>query len=196
MVGMSRLVGFVFSSVVCALICALICALTGCGVEATNPQDLAQDSNPVGDDLVVRATPEPVQLSERDCEVIHFVLSTETVSNGGKPLYLTPTNREQWNREGDWVSMPSQLEPWLAQLAVKYRSAADAKLDKGYVRDKATNARGTMVWIIIREWTAVDEVTLDFGLWGGPLDASGKTITCLKKDGQWQVKEITDVWLS
>ncbi|MCP4094715.1 MAG: hypothetical protein GY748_00595 [Planctomycetaceae bacterium] len=192
MVGMSRLVGFVFSSVVFGL----ICVLAGCGVEPTTSQDLAQDSNPVGDDLVVRAPPKPVQLSERDCEVIHFVLSTETVPNGGKPLYLTPTNRDQWNREGDWASMPSQLEPWLAQLAVKYRSAADAKLDKGYVRDKATNARGTMVWIIIREWTAANEVTLDFGLWGGPLDASGKTITCLKKDGQWQVKEITDVWLS
>ena len=192
MVEMSRLVGFVFSGV----LCGLICVLAGCGVEATTSQDLAQDSNLDGGDLVVRATPKPVQLSERDCEVIHFVLSTETVPNGGKPLYLTPTNRDQWNREGDWVSMPSQLEPWLAQLAVKYRSAADAKLDKGYVRDKATNARGTMVWIIIREWTAADEVTLDFGLWGGPLDASGKTIICLKKDGQWQVKEITDVWLS
>jgi len=192
MVGVSRLDGGSFLGSVVVLICALV----GCGNDATTSQVLERRPAAIEPSSGDRVEAKVVQLSERDCEVIHFVLSTETISNGGKPLYLTPTAREQWNQQGDWVSMPAQLKPWLAKLSVDFRAAADAKLDKGYVRDKATDDRGTMVWIVIKEWVSPDEVTLDFGLWGGPLDASGKTITCLKKDGQWQIKEEANVWLS
>ena len=192
MVGVSRLIGGSFLGVVVVLILTLV----GCGDDATPSQDLERRPAATEQSSGVRVEAEVVQLSERDCEVIHFVLSTEKISNGGKPLFLTPTAREQWNQQGDWVSMPAPLKPWLAKLPVEFRAAADAKLDKGYVRDKATGARGMMVWVVIKEWASPDEVTLDFGLWGGPLDASGKTITCLKKDGQWQIKEETNIWLS
>lgn len=188
MVKISTFNSFVFLIVACALV--------GCEDDLMTPQAPVPETSSVDLERRVRVVPEPVQLSERDCEVIYFVLSTETIANGGQPLYLTPTGREQWNQQGDWVSMPALLVPWLARLAVEFRPATDAKFDNGYVRDKESGARGTMVWIVVKEWSSAEQVTLEFGLWGGPLDASGKTITCLKKNGQWEVKEITNVWLS
>mgnify|MGYP001165635838 FL=1 len=188
MFKMSAFTSFVFLIVACVLV--------GCGDDLMTPQESGSEVSTVNTEPTIKVVPEPVQLSERDCEAIFFVLSTETISNGGQPLYLTPTGREQWNQQGDWVSMPALLSPWLARLAVEFNPAADAKLDQGYVRDKESGARGTMVWIVVKEWSSAEEVTLDFGLWGGPLDASGKTITCFKKNGRWEVKEITNVWLS
>ena len=71
------------------------------------PQESGSEVSTVNTEPTIKVVPEPVQLSERDCEAIFFVLSTETISNGGQPLYLTPTGREQWNQQGDWVSMPA-----------------------------------------------------------------------------------------
>lgn len=188
MVKISTLTSFVFLIVACALV--------GCEDDLMKPQVRVPEASSVDLEPGVSVAPKPVQLSERDCEVICFVLSTETIANGGQPLFLTPTGREHWNQQGDWVSMPAPLVPRLARLAVEFKPATDAILDNGYVRDKESGARGTMVWIVVKEWSSAEEVTLDFGLWSGPLDASGKTITCSKINGQWEVNEITNVWLS
>ncbi len=188
MIGILRLVSLV--------VLGLGSVFIGCKDDSSPSQALPENLSSVEPTLSPRIVPKPVQLSERDCEVMHFVLATEAISDGGKQLYLTPTVREQWNQQGDWVSMPTEFGPWLDQLAVEFRPAIGAKLDKGYVRDIETNTRGTMVWIAVVEWLSSEEVTLEFGLWGGPLEASGKTITCLKKNGEWQVQEVTNVWLS
>lgn len=188
MIRMSRLVSLVFLG--------LVLVFTGCKDDSGISKVSKESGGFAAAAPNERLVPEPVQFSERDCEVIHFVLSAETIPDGGSPLYLTPTVREQWNQQGDWVPMPTQFEPWLGRLAAKFRPADGAKLDKGYVRDKETDAMGTMVWISVKEWISDKEVTLEFGHWGGPLDASGKTITCSKTNGKWQIKDITNVWLS
>ena len=185
---MAKLVSFGFLG--------LGCFVLGCKDDLSSKQvgEEGQRSSIVVPSL--RVIPKPVQLSERDLEVIHFILAAETFSSGDKPLYLTPTVREHWNQQGDWVSMPAQFAPWLDQLAVDFKPAVGAKLENGYVRDAETNVRGMMVWVAVKEWLSPEEVTLEFGRWGGPLDASGKTITCFKKNGTWLVKEIKNVWLS
>jgi hypothetical protein len=188
MIGMSKLVSFGFLG--------LGCIALGCKDDLNSHQ--AGEEGHRSSIVVpsIRVIPKPVQLSERDCEVIHFILVAENFFSGDKLLYLTPTVREQWNQQGDWVSMPARFAPWLDQLTVKFRPAAGAKLENGYVRDTKSNARGMMVWVAVKEWLSSEEVTVEFGRWGGPLDASGKTITCVKKNGNWLVKEITNVWLS
>jgi hypothetical protein len=180
MIGMSKLVSLVFLGLV----------FIGCKDNSGISEVSKESGSFAGAAPSEPIVPKPVQLSERDCELIHFVLSAETIPDGGSALYLTPTVREQWNQQGDWVPMPTQFEPWLGRLAAQFRPADGAKLDK------ETDAMGTMVWISVKEWISDKEVTLEFGHWGGPLDASGKTITCSKTNGKWQIKDITNVWLS
>ncbi len=78
MFKMSAFTSFVFLIVACVLV--------GCGDDLTTPQESGSEVSTVNTEPTIKVVPEPVQLSERDCEAIIFVLSTETISNGGQPL--------------------------------------------------------------------------------------------------------------
>ena len=73
---------------------------------------------------------------------------------------------------------------WL-KLAVEFNPAADAKLDQGLCsRQSSRVLRGTMVWIVVKEWSSAEEVTLDFGLVGRSLwTLRVKRLPVLKKMG-------------
>jgi len=169
------------------VVCSLLAGLTaGCRRDASS-----QSSTVTRERNVAVA-----HLSDRDAEVICFVLHSHDSHPGDRIYFVTVTPIAEWSIDGGWSRLPESFHESIVGLQTKYRPATKAYLCKGRVLEHGTDAKAWMRWVTIKEWTSPTEVVVEDGVWCCPLGGGASTVTYEKVDGRWRIKELGPSWRS
>ena len=125
-------------------------------------------------------------LSERDQDIIRYVIETLYSPPKGKVFFLTVTPMKDWGATCQWADLPPDLRQSISHLPIKYRPASEATMTKaGLVVDSSTNEPGWMRWVTVDRWVSDTEVYVESGdyVQGGFGSSIGRYI---KVDGKWQ----------
>ena len=164
--------------------------LSGCGDEPTH--------FPVIDDPVVDVDGPiaEMEITDRELEVIRFVLNSDDDRHGDRIYFLTTSPMSNWAEAGNWKALPAGFHRSIVELQTKYKSANEAYLVDGHVREKSTAAPAWMKWITIKQWISPTEVEVESGVWTGPLGGGASTVVYEKVDGTWRLKSSAGGWVS
>lgn len=135
----------------------------------------------------------PEKLTERDIEIITIVLQRHHCGT----CFLTLTPSSQWYEEGGLKDIPEALRVALSKNSIQFRPASEAYIEKGTgrVKEKASNAEGTLRWARIRRWISDTEVEVEDGQYKAPLGGGGTIAVYEKvKEGWRQTKHLN--WMS
>jgi hypothetical protein len=127
-------------------------------------------------------------LTDRDVEIIEYVLRETPDSPDERIYFLTVTPKGDWGERGSWQALPADFHARVADLSPHYLPASNAWLSRNCVLQRGTNAEAWMRWITVTRWISASEVEVDEGVWRCPLGGGGRTTVYEKRDGKWRMK--------
>ena len=175
--------------------CIFACAI-GCD-SASDNVPLAELDPPQDVTAIEETYSSLLTITERDAEIIHFVLSQYDEPIPDRIYFLTTTPMVAWGEDGQWKDLPTEFTQPLQALKVTYRPASEAYLSEGHVLEKGTNAKAWMKWVSIKKWISDTEVEVEDGVWCCPLGGGASTATYKKmRNGKWVIKTRGPGWVS
>ena len=171
----------------------LLCTFLGCNAK-NEVQPIANSD--AENTASVSAAPATKKLSERDGQLIRFLLNDSDNDPGDRIYFLTTTPMNKWTNDGGWSSLPDSFHSSISNLQTKYRTADEAYLSGGHVLVRGSDETAWMKWVTIVEWKSDTVVTVEEGVWCCPLGGGASTVTYEKIDGEWQIKDIGSSWVS
>ncbi len=147
---------------------------------------------------MLRDDPEPqfAVLSDRDAEIIEFVLRSNPDLGNDRTYFLTVTPMSDWGEHGAWLTLPDEFHARIGDIVPGYLPASKAYLSNHRVLQRVTQAKAWMKWVTVKRWISENEVEVEAGVWCCPLGGGGGSVIYEKEDGQWHIKEFTGSWVS
>lgn len=184
-----------------------LAAVLSCVISCSPPNSGPRPQEVV-DTLATEAVPDsaaappqqsPAELSDRDGEVLRYVLrlyDRHEEKYYCRTYFLTTTPRDAWGDTGNWAELSVAFHESIKDLALKYQPASGAYLLDGSVLQKGTDRKAWMQWIHIRKWISDSEVEVEHGVWTTPLGGGASVDVIEKVEGEWKMKERVSSWVS
>ncbi len=136
------------------------------------------------------------EITDRDADIIRFVLQMNDPEDDDRIYFLTPTPMDAWGEHGDWKSFSASFHKTLSLLKCRYRPADEAYLHDDQVFDKQAKKQAWMRWVSVKRWISESEVEVESGFWCGPLGGGAATVIFEKFEGRWRIKSVGSMWQS